>query len=184
MTTTQWAQARKSREPRMNHKDCALLQRLIVELDDARRFYANLSNMMVHPHLKCLLERVLRSHGAIAEDLTEHVRTMGMQMYRGGSALGRLRARYIAWLTATRIDLELACMREIEHREALIVQRFVTVSDRVPGLKQHLYHYLRELEGDHAQIEWAICEIAMPALTVARNPIVAPAHSIHDRSRR
>lgn len=136
----------------MDQKSHAMLQRLIIELDDTCNLYSAMGRMLISPHAKDVVERIVLAHAAIAEDLVEHMLLMGAHKVRRGSMLGKLYARCGAWWTMAGADLELSCLLHIERREAWIVQRFCAAAEHALGLQQRLHRHLGELQYVFAQL--------------------------------
>ena len=136
----------------MDQKNYAILQRLIVELDDTRELYLGLGRMLTSPHAKYVVERIVLLHCAIAEDLIEHALVTGAQRVRRGSMLGKLYARCGAWWTTTGAAVELSCLLHIERREAKVVGLFCAAAEHAPGLQQRLHRHLVDLEYVSARV--------------------------------
>lgn len=136
----------------MDQKNHAMLQRLIIELDDTRELCLAMGRMVISPHSKYVVQRIVLVHCAIAEDLVEHALTLGAQKVRRGSMLGKLRARYNAWWTTAGAEAELSCLLHIERREARAVELFCAAVEHAPGLQQRLHRHLDELECVSAQV--------------------------------
>ena len=130
----------------MKNEDHTLVQRLIIDLDDSRNLYSHLGRMLFTPHAKDVVEQVVLAHRSIAEDLAEHMCTMGAQTVRRGSILGKLRVRYGTWRAAAGADIELSCLIQIERREASIMDRFLATAEKVRGLQRRLYRHVGDLE--------------------------------------
>lgn len=158
----------------MYHPDCAMLQRLIIELDDTGNLYSNLSRMLLSPHLKHVVEQTVLTHQAIAEDLATHLYMMDAKTVSRDGRLGKLRARYGAWRMAAGADVEMGCLRQIERCEAQLVEHFFATTEYAPGLQRRLYRHLGELERISAQIASTLDEMGTHphqlALRTAGNP--------------
>lgn len=130
----------------MNQNGQMMLQRLIVELDETCRLYSNLGCVLASPRKRSAVEKIVLTHQAIADDLTEHMRTMGARSVRRGSTLDKLRARYATWKADAGADVERDYLIQIQCREVQIMQRFSTTANHVPGLKLRMHRHLNELE--------------------------------------
>ncbi|MEO8746332.1 MAG: hypothetical protein ABI379_01525 [Rhodanobacter sp.] len=140
----------------MDQKVHAILQRLIIELDDTGSLYSAMGRMLTSPRPKYVVQRIVLAHCAIADDLVEHALMLGAQRVRRGSMLGRLHARCGAWWTTTGADVELGCLLHVERREARIVTLFCAAAEHAPGLQQRLHHHLGELQYVSAQVAFTL----------------------------
>lgn len=168
----------------MNSMECAILQKLVSGLDDTRLLYTELGPLLIHPHLKYLVDRITLSHDAIAADLAQHMDTLGSQTpHRGGNALGKLRAHLETWLAFTSVDIDLSCLRQILRNETRLVQCFHADLDDVEGLPNSLHRGLCHLEYVMFQIELRIQEMETPTLAFAHSATTVaradPAHIGH-----
>ena len=168
----------------MNSRKCAILQKLVTDLDDTCLLYTELEPLLVHPLLKYLIERITLSHDAIAQDLARQMDTRGNQTpHRGGSALGTLRAHLETWLAFTSVDIDLGCLRNILRHETRVAQCFRATLDEVEGLPESLNRELCHLEHVMFRIESMVQEMEMPALILAHTVTVIVPHPLDPRHR-
>ncbi|MGH8233411.1 MAG: hypothetical protein ACREPU_04355 [Rhodanobacteraceae bacterium] len=166
----------------MNSKECAIVQKLISELDDTRVHYANLAPLLIRPHLKFLVERLTKSHVAIAEDLAGQMDLAGgVTARRGGSIMVKLRARIECLLTMANVDIDLGCLKHIAHHEVRVTRRFRETLDGVLGLHQNLHRELCQLERAVFRIEALMREMETPELTINHDAATVTSHLIHGR---
>lgn len=168
----------------MNSRECAILQRLIADLDDTRRLYAKLKPLLIRPHLKFLVERIIQSHAAIADDLALRMdRVEGVAARRSGGALPKLRARVESWIAIINLDIEVGCLKRIARHEARVTQRFRETLDDVKGLHQSLHRELHQLERAVSRIEALMREMETPSFVGSRVPATGTHLSTPERSR-
>lgn len=168
----------------MNSRECAVVQRLIAELDDTRLLYAKLRPLLIRPRLKFLVERITQSHAAIAEDLALHMdRSGGLTARRSGRALATLRAHVESWMAIINLDIEVGCLKRIARHETRVTQRFRETLDEVKGLHQNLHRELRQLERAVFRIEGLMREMEMPALGGSQRPATITTLATHERPR-
>lgn len=149
----------------MHHKNPMLRQRLIVELDDTAKLYSTMVGALVSLYAKSVVERIVLAHEAIAADLVEHMRTMGVQKVRRGSMLGKLRAYhayYAARRPTTGADFDVQCLLQIENRTAQIAQHFAEAADHAAGLKQRMRRHLGALEDVSAPVTLMLNHADLP----------------------
>ena len=167
----------------MNSRECAIVQKLITDLDDTRLVYAKLAPLLIRPHLKFLVQRISDSHAAIAEDLAWQMdRTGGLTARRSSGAFAKLRVMAESWVTIANLDIELGCLKHIARHEARVIQRFRETLDGVQGLHQNLHRELCQIERAAFRIEALMQEMLSPALSVARIPVTVGHHSLHDET--
>lgn len=127
----------------MNAGQCAIVQRLVTDLDDTHYLYVGLKPLLSHTHAQYLLSRMIELHSATADDLARQMRLAGgLAARRGGGALARFRARAVRWMAISSADSELACLRRIVRHEDRMAEGFqaamAQVSDFHPGLANQL----------------------------------------------
>jgi uncharacterized protein (TIGR02284 family) len=108
-------------------KEIAALQKLLDALNDSSILYRRLAPKTTSSHLKLLLERAIRIHQWIAEELAERMTTAGGTPKPGGSLLGPLQALRANWLARISPDVELAYVSQALQREDAVLQRFDAV---------------------------------------------------------
>lgn len=168
----------------MNPRECAIVQRLIVDLDDTRLIYATLGPLLIRPHLKFLVERMTESHAAIAEDLVWQMDAIGARTpRRGGGALAKLRAGAESWMAITNVDIELGCLKRIAGHEGRVTRRFHEILENVKGLHQNLHRELCQLERAVFRVDSLMREMNTPSFQATRKPAVAPLQSMHEEPR-
>jgi hypothetical protein len=78
----------------MNAEQCAIVQRLISDLDDTHFLYLRFKPLLSHTHVRFLVSQMIDLHAAIADDLARQMRlTGGLAARRGAAARAQLRAR-------------------------------------------------------------------------------------------
>ena len=138
----------------MNAEQCAIVQRLITELDDTHYLYLRLKPLLSHTHARYLLTRMIELHSAIADDLAQQMRlTGGLAARRGGGAWARLRARAVCWMAISSADSELACLERIVRHEDRMAKRFQAAMAQVSELHQCLDDPLLATERTGYRIE-------------------------------
>lgn len=149
----------------MNDKNHMLRQRLIVELDDTAKLYSAMVGALVSLYAKSVVERVVLAHQAIATDLVEHMRTMGVNKVHRGSMLGKLHA-YHAYYAARRptagADFDVQCLLQVENRTGQIVHQLREAADHCLGMKQRMRHHLGVLEGVSAPVTSMLDQAGLP----------------------
>ena len=108
-------------------KENAALQKLLDALNDSSTLYRRLAPKTTSSHLKLLLERAIRVHQWIADELAERMTTAGGTPRPGGSLLGPLQALRANWLARISPDIELAYVAQTLQREDAVLQRFDAV---------------------------------------------------------
>lgn len=136
-------------------REVVMLQKLMGALDDSSNLYARLAPGTTRSHVKLLLERAIRVHQGIADELAERVRAAGGTPRRGGSALGALRALRAHWLARTSPDTELAYVAQATRCEDGVLRCFDAAVAAVTDveLRDHLHLHLREIERVCVQME-------------------------------
>lgn len=149
----------------MNAEQCAVVQRLISNLDDSRVQYLMLKSTLVDLHARFLVSRVINLHAVAADDLVRQVRLAGgVKTHRGGGVLARLHAQAACLMAIGSTDRETACLKRIARHEDRVTQRFQAVIAQVKDLPQALHYQLIVLERARFQIELLIRETeASPA---------------------
>lgn len=168
----------------MNSNECAVVQRLIADLDNTRLMYATLAPLLIRPHLKFLVEKVANSHATIAYHLAWQMdRTGGLTARRGGNPLARFAARIERWIAVAHIDVELGCLKRIVRREAGVTQRFRETLGSVKDLHENLHRELGQLERTLARIESLMHEMEIPMTGAPRRPAAVIPLSTQERYR-
>lgn len=153
----------------MNSRECAIVQKLIIDLDDTRLLYMKLRPLLIRPHLKFLVARVTESHAAIADELVGQMdRVGGLTARRGAGAMAALRAKVESWVAIVNLDIEVGCLKRVARHEARVGHRFRETLAHVTGLHQNLHRELRQLERACLRIETLMREMEMPSLAIPR----------------
>lgn len=167
----------------MKSNECALVQKLIADLDNTRLVYATLAPLLIRPHLKFLVERIANSHATIAYHLAWQMdRGGGRTARRGANAMARFGASLERWIAVTNIDVELGCLKRIARHEARVTERFRETLGSVKGLNENLHHELGQLERLLFRVGSFIHEMEMPVSAPRRRAAVIPL-STHGRYR-
>lgn len=168
----------------MNSRECAIVQRLIADLDSTHLLYTRLAPLLTRPHLKFLVDRMAASHSAIADDLALHMESEGARRAsRGAGTLAGLRTRLERWTAVTNLDIELGCLKCVARHEARVVQRLRDALDDVRCLRPTLRRELSQLERSLFRIESLIREMETPlAAAPPRRATIVP-FSPHGRPR-
>lgn len=169
----------------MNARDCAIVQKLIANLDDSRLLYLTLKPLLDDSHARFLVSRMIDLHSATADDLAQQVRSRaGIQARRGGSVWVRLRAQ-AAWLIAMAgAGREAACLKRIARHEDRVTQRFQLVMARVRDLHPNLQRQLLTLERTGFRIELLAREQQTASQEAPYTAMVTANLTARDRSRR
>lgn len=164
----------------MNSRECAVLQRLISDLDDTRVLYGKLVPLFIRPHLRFLVERIARAHAAIANDLVRQMGlTGGLKARRGGGAVAAVHAHVAGWIALANADVELGCLKRVVRREDRIIRLFRGALDDVKDLHQSLHRELRELERTVFRIDSLAREMETPSN--APRPPATPMHVSNEK---
>lgn len=138
----------------MNAEQCAIVQRLISDLDDTHFLYLRFKPLLSHAHVRFLVSQMIDLHSAIADDLARQMQlTGGLAARRGVGALARLRARAACWIALGTLDSEMACLTRIVRREDQVAQKFQAVMAQVSDLHRNLHDQLLALERTGYRIE-------------------------------
>ena len=152
----------------MNAAERAVAQKLIADLDNTRLLHATLAPLLIRPHLKFLVERMLGAHATIVDDLVRQVEGAGAPPApRGASRIARIHARIERWIALTNLDIEVGCLKRIARHETLIAQRLRHALESVRPLPQNLHRELSQLERSLFRIESLMREMEMPPLAAA-----------------
>lgn len=162
----------------MNAEQCAIVQRLISDLDDTHFLYLRLKPLLSHAHVRFLVSQMIDLHATIADDLARQMRlTGGLLARRGAGAWIRLRARAACWLALAGVDSEMSCLEIIVRHEDRVAQKFQAAVARVSDLHRNLQDQLLALERTGYRIESLMRLMAesspdasQPAAVVARIP--------------
>lgn len=169
----------------MNSSECAIVQKLISDLDDTRLLYMKLRPLLIRPHLKFLVARITASHAAIADELVGQMdRAGGLTARRGGGILAGIRTKVGSWVAIANLDIEVGCLKCVARHEARVTRRFRETLEHVKGLNQNLHRELCELERACLRIETLMREMEMPSLAVSRRPAPTTRLSTHQGPRR
>ena len=138
----------------MNAEQCAIVQKLISDLDDTHYLYLRFKPLLSHAHVRFLVSQLIDLHAAIADDLARQMRLAGgLAACRGVRAWARLRARAASWMAFGNTDSEMSCMERIGHREDRLAREFQTVMAQVSDLHRNLGDQLLALERTGNRIE-------------------------------
>jgi hypothetical protein len=120
----------------MNAEQCAIVQRLISDLDDTHFLYLRFKPLLSHAHVRFLVSQMIDLHSAIADDLAWQMQlTGGLAARRGTGAWAWLRARAACWWMAFgSTDSEMSCLARIVRREDRLARKFQTVVAQVGDL--------------------------------------------------
>jgi uncharacterized protein (TIGR02284 family) len=137
------------------NKEIAALQRLLYALDDSSTLFRRLAPKTTSSHLRLVLERAIKVHQWIADELAGRMTAAGGTPRPGGSLLGPLQALRANWLARISPDIELAYVAQVAHCEDGVLQCFDDAVAAVTdvGLRDHLQTHLREIERACTQIE-------------------------------
>ncbi|MGH8216260.1 MAG: hypothetical protein ACREPZ_11285 [Rhodanobacteraceae bacterium] len=157
----------------MNSNECAIVQRLIADLDNTRLLHVTLAPLLIRPHLKFLVERMAEVHATIADDLVSQMDPTGAAgPHRGARRMARVRARIERWIAITNLDIELGCLKCIARHETRVTQRLRHAMDNVRALHPNLHREVGQLERTLFRIDSLMREMEMPSL-----PAVMPRRS-------
>jgi uncharacterized protein (TIGR02284 family) len=106
------------------NREIAILQKLLHALNDSSTLYRRLAPKTTSSHFRLLLERAIRTHQWIADDLAERMKLIGGKPKRDGSLLGPVRALHGNWLARVSPDIEQAYAAEALRREDAVLQSF------------------------------------------------------------
>lgn len=128
--------------------EIASLRNLIAVMDDAQRLQDGLSVGATQPYLQKLFKRLARAHANATGDFVARVSRAGGSAPRGGSPLGKLRARDATWRVRVSLDPEMVCTALAEHSEARVLRRFrATATRRHDGeLRDQVQTHRRRIE--------------------------------------
>lgn len=168
----------------MKSHECALIQKLITDLDNTGTVYAALAPLLSRPHLKFLVERIANSHATIACHLAgEMDRGGGRAVSRGANALAGFGARLERWIAVTNIDVDLGCLKRIARHEARVTKRFRETLGSIKRLDENLHRDLGQLERMLFRIGSFIQEMEMPVSAASRRRAAAISLPTHERYR-
>lgn len=162
----------------MNAEQCAIVQKLISDLDDTYFLYLKFKPLLSHTHVRFLVSQMIDLHSAIADDLARQMRlTGGLVARRGVGALARFRAHVACWMALGSADSEMSCLERIVRHEDRVAQKFQAVMAQVGDLHRNLHDQLLALERTGYRIESlanlleaSSPEAAQPAAVVAHMP--------------
>lgn len=138
----------------MNAEQCAIVQRLILDLDDTYFLYLTFKPLLSHVRVQFLVSQMIDLHSAIADDLAQQMQlTGGLAARRGPGTLARLRARAACWMALCSADSEMTCLKHIVRREDQVAQKFQAAMARVCDLHPSLHEQLLALERTGYRIE-------------------------------
>lgn len=138
----------------MNAEQCAIVQRLISDLDDTHFLYLRFKPLLSHAHVRFLVSQMIDLHSAIADDLARQMQlTGGLATRRGVGALARLRARAACWMALVSVDSEMACLKRIIRREDRLAQKLQAAMAQVCDLHRNLHDQVLALERTEYRIE-------------------------------
>ena len=149
----------------MNAEQCAIVQRLISDLDDTHFLYLKFKPLLSHTHVRFLVSQMIDLHATIADELARQMRlTGGLAARRGVGALARLRARAACWWMAFgSTDSEMSCLERIVRREDRAAQKFQAAMAQVSDLNRNLHDQLLALERTGYRIESLIRLMQAPS---------------------
>lgn len=161
----------------MNAEQCAIVQRLISDLDDTHFLYLKFKPLLSHTHVRFLVSQMIDLHATIADELARQMRlTGGLAARRGVGALARLRARAACWWMAFgSTDSEMSCLERIVRREDRVAQEFQAAMAQVSDLNRNLHDQLLALERTGYRIESLIRLMQAPSPD-ASQPAAIPAY--------
>jgi uncharacterized protein (TIGR02284 family) len=138
------------------NKEIAALQRLLYALDDSSTLFRRLAPKTTSSHLRLVLERAIKVHQWIADELAGRMTAGGGTPRPGGSLLGPLQALRANWLARISPDIELAYVAQAARCEDDVLQCFDEAVAAVPDvrLRDHLQTHLREIERACTQMEY------------------------------
>lgn len=146
----------------MKSRNCDTIQGLIIELDDTRLLYARLMPLLIQPHLKFLVLRLMDVHVAVADALASHVVGAGESApRRGGGLLAGFRARIERWRILGNMNLEGRCLKRMVGREASVMHLLRRTLLPAEELQRRLYSELLKLERTVFQLESMLREMAL-----------------------
>jgi uncharacterized protein (TIGR02284 family) len=134
------------------NKDIAILNRLVIVLDDSRDFYADANRNLTSPHLRFLVRQFIHTHTEIANDLAERSQAQRMQPSRKGSTFGRWRARYAGWLAIVTPDIDLGYLIQIDRCETRVAAQFAAAVNKLRARWPQLRYDLDALECMQTQV--------------------------------
>lgn len=155
------------------NKEIAALQKLLDVLNDSSILYRRLAPKTTSSHLKLLLERAVRIHQWIADELAQRMTTAGGTPKFGGSLLGPMQALRANWLSRISPDIKLAYATQTLRREDGVQRCFdEAVAGVTDGdLRNHLQMQRREIERACVQIE---CLVSPMGARVPKEPARQP----------
>jgi len=160
----------------MNAEQCAIVQKLISELDDTQFLYLKFKPLLGHAHVRFLVSQMIDLHAAIAGNLARQMRlTGGLLARRGAGGWARLRARAMCWLALAGVDSEMSCLECIVRREDRVAQRFQAVVAQVSDLPRNLHEQLLALERSGYRIE-SLMRVMEESSPGASQPAAVVAH--------
>jgi hypothetical protein len=160
----------------MNAEQCAIVQRLISDLDDTHFLYLRFKPLLSHTHVRFLVSQMIDLHAAIADDLARQMRlTGGLAARRGAGAWAQLRARAACWMAFGSTDSEMSCMERIVRHEDRLAQQFQTVMAQVSDLPRNLQDPLLALERSGYRIE-SLVRLMQASSPDASQPAAIPAY--------
>ncbi|HET7162590.1 MAG TPA: hypothetical protein VFI32_07965 [Rhodanobacteraceae bacterium] len=161
----------------MNAEQCAIVQRLISDLDDTHFLYLKFKPLLSHTHVRFLVSQMIDLHATIADELARQMRlTGGLAARRGVGALARLRARAACWWMAFgSTDSEMSCLERIVRREDRLAQEFQRVIAQVGDLPRNLQDQLLVLERTGYRIE-SLVRLMQASSSDASQPAAIPAY--------
>jgi len=162
----------------MNAEQCAIVQRLISDLDDTHFLYLRFKPLLSHAHVRFLVSQMIDLHSAIADDLARQMRlTGGLAARRNVGALARFCARAVCWMALGSADSEMTCLKQIVRREDRVAQKFQAAMVQVDDLHRNLHDQLLALERTGYRIESLVRlmdasspDASQPATVVAHMP--------------
>jgi uncharacterized protein (TIGR02284 family) len=136
--------------PMTRNKETADLNDLIEVLNDGKSFYEEAANK-VKSDLASVFQRMARTKGAIAADLSGKVASRGGKPASGGTLSGTMRKLYAEARTSVAGDREAEFVKQLEEFEDRILEAFresVEHSDDA-GVREIALRYLPEVTRDH-----------------------------------
>lgn len=153
----------------MNSQECARVQQLILEFDDARLLYAKLEPLLVRSCSRFLVAQLMRSHAVATEELVIRMRRFGgLRADRGGGRTAWLRATLANWLAMIEMDGEPACVRRIARRERRVASRLRKTLNEVEALQRVTDSEPHQLERVMLRLEGLLHQLEPPSLSAAQ----------------
>lgn len=160
----------------MNAEQCAIVQRLISDLDDTQFLYLKFKPLLSHAHVRFLVSQMIDLHAAIADDLARQMRlTGGLLARRGADTWARLRARAACWLALAGANSETSCLECIVRREDRVARQFQAAMAQVNDLHRNLHKQLLALERAGYRIE-SLMRLMEESSPDASQPAAVVAH--------